>query len=423
MKGEARAQGGAALPGWWIVLAAATGLFLGFVPIIGFTFSVFFHQLSQEFGWSRSEISLGFSLALLALSVMLPVSGRLVDRFGARKVIVPAALLLGLGLTFFHFLSDNLWHFYALYLFIGIIGSGTAPIPYYKVISSWFDKRRGLALGLAMGGAGTGTFVMPSLAHALITTVGWRAAYVFLGLMVMVITIPVVGLFLKEKPQMMGLLPDGMVALPGATGKQSGLEGMSSREAWHSGTFWLMSSAFFLVSMSLNGCLIHIVLMLTDRGISPQNAALAASLLGGAVLLGRVGTGDLIDHFRAAHVAVYIYCGAALGVFLLLVGVAGALAFVAAFLVGLGLGGDVMAYVISRYFGARAYGEIYGYALTIYTLGAMIGPLLMGAAFDSTGSYKMILGPFLLTTLLAAGLMALLGSYQFGERVATPATD
>jgi len=399
---------------------------MGYVPVIGFSFSVFFKPLSQEFNWSRAEISLGFSLSLLVLSAALPIVGRLVDRFGARKIILPGALLFGLGLTSFFFLTPNLWHFYAIYICLGIVGSGTAAVPYYKVICHWFDKRRGLALGLTMGGAGIGFFVMPSLSYALIATMGWRMAYVLIGLTVIVVTVPVVGLFLKEKPQMMGLLPDGALIRHDEPETQRPVgSGIMGREAWRDPTFWLMCTALFLVSVSLNGCLIHLVPLLTDRGSSAQSAALAASLLGGAALLGRVGTGFLLDRFFATNVAVCFFAVAAFGILMLWAGVAGPLSFVAAALLGVGIGaeGDIMPYLVGRYFGLLAFGEIYAYVLAIYTLGAVVGPLLMGVGFDSTGSYDSVLAPFLVVTLAGALLMTRLGPYRTWKSTVEPAVN
>jgi MFS family permease len=400
--------------GWWIILVAAIGLSMGYGPIVTFTFGVFFKPLSQEFGWNRAQVSLAFSLSLLVMSVAFPFVGRLVDRFGARRVIVPSVLFFGFGLISFSLLSARLWHLYALYLILGVVGGGTAPVPYSNVISHWFDKRRGLALGLAMVGLGLSAFIMPSLAQTLITTGGWRQAYIVIGLMVMVVAIPVVALFLTETPQMLGLAPDGET-----TGSQAGRpdlrkEGLSFHEAWRTDTFWLMVSAFFLMSACVHGCLIHLVPLLTDRGVSAQNAALATSLLGGALLLGRVGAGYLLDRFFASAVAVCFFCGAALGLILLWSEVTGSLAFAAAFLVGLGMGaeGDIIAYLVSRYFGLRAFGEIYGYAFAAFTLGGVVGPLLMGVGFDSTGSYGLVLSAFVVAALIAAGLMTRLGPYR-----------
>src|SRR5713101_7748729 len=224
--------------GWWVVLAAGVGLALHAGPIIAATFGVFFKPLSQEFGWSRAEVSLAFSLATLVGSGAVLVVGRLVDRFGARKVILPSVVLFGLGVLSLSSLSPFLWHFYALYLVLGIVGSGTTPVAYSQVISHWFDQRRGFALALAISGSSVGAFIMPPLTQALITAVGWRQAYVVLGLLIIGGTLPVVGLLLKESPQLMGLAPDGVPGADAGIASQHGQrQGLSGREAWHSGVF------------------------------------------------------------------------------------------------------------------------------------------------------------------------------------------
>jgi len=408
--------------GWWVVLAAGIGLLNA--PIILATFGVFLKPLSQEFGWSRAEISLAISLGGLALTGSVPLIGRLVDHYGARKVIMPSAMIFGMGLMSLYFLTASLWHLYALHLLMAVVGSGNSPVPYSKVISRWFDKKRGLALGLVMAGSPLGGFILPPLAQALITAVGWRQTYVLLGLLVIGITIPVVGLFLKETPQMMGLLPDGETVVHTGVVRQSSQEpGLSGREAWHTSAFWLMVSAIFLMAAGINGCILHLVPMLTDRGVSAQSAALATSLFAGGVLLGRVGTGYLLDRFFAPYLAVCFFCVSTLGIFLLWSGVVGGLAFGAAVLAGLGQGAelDILPYLVSRYFGLRAFGEIYGYAFAAFTLGIATGPLLMGVSFDFTGSYSLVLGGFVVATLMAAGLMTQLGPYRVWEAAVEPA--
>src|SRR5581483_1612304 len=349
--------GGTSAYGWWIVFVAAVGLSMGYGPVVTFTFSVFLRVLNQEFGWSRGDISQAFSISLLVMSFVFPVVGRLVDRFGARAVIIPSILLFGFGLMSLSWLSASLRHLYVVYVLLGLVGGGTAPVPYSKVLSHWFDKQRGLALGVAMVGLGLGTFVMPSLAQALLVSYGWRYAYVLIGLMVTIVTIPVVGLFLKETPEMVGLGPDGEAVNAGRTRVHEPQTGLSALEARQTPTFWILVGSFFLMSASVHGCLIHLVPLLTDRGISPQLAAMATSLFGGALLLGRIGAGYLLDHLFASSVAVGFFCGATLGLLLMWTAVTGTAAFVAAFLVGLGMGaeGDIIAYLISRYFGLRAF--------------------------------------------------------------------
>ena len=421
---QTKESGNSFLYGWWIVFVAAVGLSMGYGPIVTFTFGVFFKLLNQEFGWSRGDISQAFSISLFVMSLVFPFVGRLVDRFGARKVIIPSILLFGLGLMSLSLLSANIWQLYAVYILLGLVGGGTAPVPYSNVLSHWFDKRRGLALGIAMVGLGLGAFVMPSLAQMLIVSQGWRQAYLVFGLMVMVITIPIVGLFFKETPEMVGLRPDGDVINPNHPNTSEQKIGLSAQEARQTHTFWILVGAFFLMSASVHGCLIHLVPLLTDRGISPQLAAGATSLFGAALLFGRVGAGYLLDHFFASSVALCFFCGTALGLLLLWSGVTGTAAFIAAFLVGLGMGaeGDIIAYLIGRYFGLRAFGEIYGYAFGAFTLGGVSGPLLMGRGFDATGSYSLGLGVFVVVTLIAAGLMTRLGPYRKWEVEVAPAT-
>jgi len=416
-------KGGRVFYGWWVVLAAGIGLLLNYGPIIVVTFGVFLKPLSQEFGWSRTQLSLAISLANLAMTGATPLIGRLVDQWGARRVILLAAALFGLGVLSLAFLSAHLWHFYAIYVFLGVVGSGTLPVPYSKVISHWFDKKRGLALGVAVAGSALGGLLTPPLAQALITEVGWRHAYVLLGLLILAVAIPIVGVLLIETPQMMGLGPDGDTDLPaGAVARQGREPGMSGREAWHTGTFWLLVGAFFLMSVSFQGQLVHLVPLLTDRGVSAQSAALAISIMAVGALLGRVGTGYLLDRFFAPPVAIWLFCAAAFGSLLLWSGAAGGGAVVAVVLIGLAQGAefDLMAYTVSRYFGLRAFGEIYGYAFAAFNLGGVIGPLLMGVGFDATGSYRLVLGGFVVSALTAAGLMSRLGPYRAWEAGAEP---
>src|SRR5262245_36262495 len=409
--------------GWWVVFASGVGLAMCYGPIIVPTFGVFLKPLSQEFGWSRTQISLAFSLGTLGLALASPFSGWLVDRFAARRVILPAVLFFGLSVLSLSFLSIHLWHFYAIYLLMGVVGSGTAAVPYAKVISRWFDRRRGFALGLSVAALALGASITPSLAQALIAAVGWRHAYVLLGLMAMGVTIPVVALLLKETTQLMGLRPDGeAVSLAEASRPHGPEEGLSFHETWHTGIFWLMGSAFFLMAISFFGYIIHLVPLLTDRGLSAESAALTVSLPAGVSFVARLGIGYLLDRFCAPYVAAWFFCGFALGLFLLWSGVVGGWVLVAVVLVGVGLGAelDVMPYVVSRYFGLRAFGEIYGYLSAVFTLGGVVGPPLMGAGFDATGSYNVVLATFVVAALTAAGLMTRLGPYRAWEAGTEP---
>src|SRR5262249_7382393 len=178
----------------------------------------------------------------------------------------------------------------------------------------------------------------------------------------------------------------------GAATRQGQELGLSGHEAWHTGTFWLLVGAFFLLAVSFFGQLVHLVPLLTDRGVSAQSAALTMSVGAVGTLLARIGTGYLLDRFFAPSVAIWFFCAAAFGSFLLWGGAAGGGAVVAVVLMGLAQGAefDLMAYTVSRYFGLRAFGEIYSYTFAAFTLGGVLGPLLMGVGFETRGSYNLV---------------------------------
>jgi MFS family permease len=411
--------------GWWVVAAAAVGLFWG-VPIKIYSFSVFLKPLMQDFHAGRAAVSLAFTLALIVSALTTPLAGWLIGRYGARKMILPASTIFGTLLLFNKAFSTSLWHFYFFYAVLGLMIHGMGPIPYGYVVSHWFDRRRGLALGLMMVGIGSGAMFMPSFAHVLIARYGWRTAYAILGALVLLISVPVVAAVLKEKPEDLGLLPDGRRPGLGEVLSQASLVGVSRHDAWRSRSFWILVCAFSLVSVSVQGCLVHLTAMLTDRGMTVQAAALGASIMGAAVLIGRVGTGYLLDRFFAPHIAGLFFAGAATGIGLLRFGGAPAIAVLGASLVGLGLGAevDMIAYVVSRYFGLRSFAEIYSLVFGAFALAGAFGPLIMGASFDFTGSYRAPLVAFFVATLVAAVLMTRLGPYRFrvGQRNENPQT-
>jgi cyanate permease len=399
--------------GWWVLLATAVGLFWG-PPVTVFSFPVFLKPLMQNFHVGRAAVSLAFTLSLIAGALTTPLMGWLVGHYGARKVTLPSAVIFSMLLLSNRIFSGSLRHFYIFYAALGVLVHGLGPVPFGYVVSHWFDRRRGLALGVMMIGLGSGAMIMPSFAQQLIARFGWHTTYAILGAGVLLIAIPTVAALLKERPQDLGLLPDGAPPKSSTALTEAAPQGLSAREAWRSGTFWLMVCAFFLVSASAQGCVIHLAAMLSDRGIGAQTAALGSSFAGAALLIGRVGTGYLLDRLFAPHIAAILFGGTALGICLLWLGTVPA-AFTGGFLAGLGLGAevDIMAYLASRYFGLRAFGEIYSSVFAAFALAGALGPLMMGKGFDLTGSYRAPLMVFLAATLLAAGLMTRLGPYRY----------
>jgi MFS family permease len=398
--------------GWIVVATSTLGLLFGAFPIVVSSFPVFFKSYVHEFQAGRAAISLALSLHNFIAAFLAAWIGRLSDRFGGRNVILPGFGALGLVLVSALAIGSNIWQLYVFYAILGAVSGLTTSVPYGVVVSRWFNRRRGLALGLTMAGLGMGAILMPPLVQLLIGSYGWRSAFAIIGGAVLIIPMPIVGLFLKESPQQMSLLPDGAAAAPMA---QCQSEGFTWPEITKSSTFWLMIAAFMLAAASINGCIIHLVELFSDRGATASSAALAVSVVGLALLAGRAGTGFFLDRYFGPHVALCLFAIAALGMVLLWAGVTGAPALLGAFMVGLGFGAevDIIAYLMGRYFGLRSLGTAFGFAFGAFVLAAGLGPLIMGFAFDHTGSYRAPLSGFFIATLTAAALVGRLGPYRF----------
>ncbi len=381
------------------MLAAYFGVMVSFGSLLVFTFSIFLKPLSASFGWSRESISAAFGFAALTVAVCSPVLGILLDRFGPRKVILPCMTVFGLAFASLGFLTPSLAHLYATFVVLGIVGNGTTQMGYSRAVSTWFDKQRGLALALVMAGVGTGAMILPPLAQALIGSYGWRTAYIVLGALVLLSGIPLTALFVRERVRD----AHAVVKLDGATVR----EGVRSR------AFWILIATLLVGSISVNGAITHLSPLLTDRGVSASTAALAASILGLSSFCGRLLTGLLLDRFFGARVGFGLLAVVSAGILLLATASSPVPGVAAAAMIGFGLGGeaDITPYLLTRYFGLRSFSTLYGFTWTAYATAGAIGPVVMGRAFDLTGSYTSLLTMLSIATFLSAGLFLLLPRY------------
>ncbi|MES1257966.1 MAG: MFS transporter [Acidobacteriota bacterium] len=397
-------------PGWRVTLAASGCVFVSFASLLVYTFGVFLKPLTTEFGWTRQATSAAFGIAALAVAACSPILGLLLDRYPARRIILPCITVFGCAFASLSLLTPHLWHLYAIFLVLGIVGNGTAHLAYTRALTTWFHERRGMAFALLMTGGAIGAMVWPPAAEALIQATNWRNAATILGGVVLAVGLPL-GMRVKERPA-------------GRTARKVVANGTSVGEALRSRIFWIIVMVLFCASISQNGAITHLAAMLTDRGISPGGAALAASAMGGAIVGGRVLTGWLLDRFFAPRVAMVLLAVAALGAFLL----AGArtlpMGITAAALIGFGMGGeaDVTPYLLTRYFGLRSFSTLYGLTWTAYAIAGAIGPVIMGKAFDATGSYQALLIQLAGLTAASAALMLFLPRYA-GFRVGGEPVD
>jgi MFS family permease len=385
-------------------------VFVSFASLLIYTFGIFLKPWTEEFGWSRESVSAAFGIAAMTVAVCSPPLGYLLDRVNPTRVIVPCLAVFGIAFASLSLLTPHIWHLYAVFFVLGVVGNGTAQMAYSRAVSSWFDARRGTALAIVMAGGAVGAMVLPPIAEALIARYGWRYACVILGAMVLVVGPPVAARFVRQRPQ-----PPRTVATDSGGTSLGG--GLRSR------VFWILVAVLFGSSIAQNGAITHLAALLTDRGVAAHDAALAVSAMGAASLVGRLATGWLLDRFFAAGVAFGLLAMAALGTLLLATADSMALGVLAAALIGAGMGGeaDVTPYLLSRYFGLRAFSALYGLTWTAYAIAGAIGPILMGRAFDVAGSYATLL-PVLAGVMIAVGTLLFLLPRQYSA-VAIPATQ
>jgi MFS family permease len=374
--------------GWRVVLAACLGVMAGFGSLFVYTFSVFVKPLAAEFGWSREAISSGFAIAAVTLGLSSPVLGRWIDRFGPRHIILLCMTVYGCAIASLSLLHSGLWQFYLTCLVLGVVGNGAAHLAFSRSISTWFHRRLGTALAFVMVGASLGAMILPVVAQTIISRFGWRAAYASLGGLALLLGLPLSWRYIRDR---------GVVEHPSAPVTHSGL---TWKQGVRSFAFWIITAILFVSSISMNGAITHLSALLTDRGLTTARAALCASILGGSSLLGRVAVGWLLDRFFGPRVALAINLTTALGIFLLARANSFPAGCLAAALIGIGAGGEaaITPYLLTRYFGLRAFSSLYGLTWTFYAAAGAIGPVILGRAFDATGSYASLL------ILLAAAL-------------------
>lgn len=400
--------------GWVTVVVCLLGISTG--PAAFGLSSLFLlgGPITEEFGWSRTAISAAVSVMMLCTAVSLPFMGRLVDRFGVKRVLVPSIVIFGLCFLAASMIGSY-WQFVALYVAMGTIAVGTNSVPYMRVLTSWFDRRRGLAIGIAGSGTGLGFGYVPLVTQEFVSHFGWRGGYFGLGLIVLLFTLPMVVLLLHEKPQSLGLHPDG-AASDAPMDQQPAATGDSLAKAMRRRDFWSLITIFAGLAFVLYGLIPHMVPMLQDRGLTAGLAAGLASAFGWAAFGGRLLIGFLIDRYDARRIAFVFFTLSAIGLALLTAPLPIWAVIVAAIMLGLSLGAevDMLAYLTSRYFGLKNFAQIFGVMFSAVMVAMSLSPIAFGAVFDYTGSYKSIL--VLGVPLCVLAIVLVLKLRPYGQR-------
>lgn len=400
--------------GWINVGASIPGNMMAFGVIVVFLFSTFIGPVTAEFGWSRSQISYASTAAHVTMILsLLFIVGPIIDKHGVRSVLIPSTLLFGLALCSLYFATSSIVLYCIIFAILGVVGSATGPVSYSRVIVDWFDKRRGLALGIGLSGIGLGAFFMPKIAHFFIEAVGWRGTYLRLGLGVIFIVLPLLFLLIRDKQE-----TNNAGETAAQQGALSKLPGLSLTEAFRTSAFIKFLIVSFLIGFALSGVMQHYVPLLMDSGLNRGSAIAIVSNIGLALITGRIVAGYLMDRFFAPLVASIFFVGPVIGFLVLASSVSPTTGVIGALLIGAAFGAefDVIAFITGRYFGRRSFGKLYAVLFSAFTIGSGLGPLMMGVTFDRFGSYTTGLTIASGALLLAIVVLMLMGAYpKFSE--------
>ena len=402
--------------GWPVVLSSMLGIALGMSPLPFYTIGVFAGPLAQEFGWGIGKVLAGVALFTATSIVATPIIGYVSDRVGVRRVALISIFLFSASFMAFALNNGSLILYYGLWVILAACGAGTLPITFTRAISNWFHRKRGLALGLALIGTGISGAMVKILAAAVTAEYGWRAAYVAVGALPLLIAFPIAVLFFRDVDdpkaadrarQLNRTHGDSSVTAP--------VYGLTLRQALADWRFWLMAVLFVPLSFAVGGPIPNLETLFGSKGFETRDAVFIASCLGYAVFFGRLIGGFLLDHFWAPLVACVLLMMPAISMYLLtsdLLSYGTAVLSVVLLGVAAGMEYDLLAYLVSRYFGIRSYATIYGVMYGFFGFGAGFGPAVFGRIFEVTGSYNLAL-EWSLWAFVACSLgLLLLGPYR-----------
>jgi MFS family permease len=382
-------------------LFVAGTAFLALFSIVGFALyglPFFYDFFVRDLGWSRAEVTSGNALSKLIVGPLFGfAAGWVIDRFGPRRLMLAGILMAGGALVGLGAVSALAW-FYVFYLFnaLGYVCGG--PLPNQVLLSRWFDRNRGKAMGFAYLGIGIGGAIVPLLAHALTERFGWQTALQLLGVLIIVIALPMAW-FVRESPEGLANRPSSIVS------HQSSL--VSLRPVLRSPAFYLLLIGSMCSIGAVGGTMQNLKLFLSlDVHLSQGEVARIASLVLVGSILGRLLMGYLADRWAKKHVMLLIYLIVAGTIPLLLIAQITSARYAFALLFGIGLGGDYMIIPLmaAELFGVKVLGRLLGIVLTADGVAEATAPMLVAAIRDASGTYAP--GFLVLVGLAAVGAIA-----------------
>lgn len=402
--------------GWIIVIA---GFLLNFVNtgLPMYTFSLFATSVSEGLMVSRTQVMIANSIWTVCFAVFTPFVGAQLEKGKVKRIMLLGALLIGVGLLGMNFVN-SLAMFYSCYGLNGVGGAFVGPGIHTALPAIWFDKRRGLAVGIVNCGAGVGAIISPKIALYMIQNYSWRAGYTLFGIVSVVILVPLALWVIKAKPQDMGLLPDGLTqeqfdALPRRS--QPAVAGLTRNQAFKTPVFWMMALALFTVGFAQIGVMQNQAAHLGSINFDMAVAAGALSIIGIMTTVSKFVYGGIVDRFGYKAGVILGYLPLVIGIIMLAVarpGYSSAYMYGYAILFGLGLGSwtPIITVAIGKELGAKYFGSIWGMLFAIRTAGDMFGAPVLSAMADAFGTYRIPL--FITVGLVVVSMILIVALYK-----------
>lgn len=384
--------------GWWLlagsILAVAVGSGVSF-----WSFGLYVKPLEAEFGWSRAEVSLGFSVAFLASGLVAPLIGGWIDRYGPRPVIMVGAVLTAATYLLLA-TTDSLWQWHLYQSINAVFRQMMFFIPFQALISRWFNRRRGVAVGVLGVGFSLAGLIFVPLIRIVIDGFGWDGAFIFSGILIIVVFVPLSLFVIRNDPSDVGALVDGDMPADRKRRPQQAFAGLTAGQAIRTPLFWALALAVTTFFYGLVGWMVHAVPYYESVGISPGWAAALVSLAAGGGMISRLVFGWAADRMRnverGAVVLAFFLAGAMLTLWVTDASVVGLAVFFLFFIIGSGGGPMLEPILLTRAFGVAHFGSILGAIVVVETVGQILSPTIAGAIFDETGSYSWALVMFAL---------------------------
>ncbi|MDB0439209.1 MFS transporter [Clostridioides difficile] len=389
----------------WLVVFAGLILMISVYGIVNNCASLFIKPVTEDLGFSRSEFSLYYTVIALSTMVIALFMGKLAKKFKIKSIMLVGCVLAGIGYIGYSY-ANSIYVFYLMSIFSGLGLGMTTLTPLSIIISNWFVEKRGLALGLTFMGSGVGGMIFNPVANYIILNYGWRQSYLVLGIIILVTTVPIVLIFMSEKPSDKGLFPYGYENSSKSV-LDTSAKGVMLGEAVKTKIFWIMVVGLILITIIAMGVQMHIASYLTDIGYSPTFAASVISINMGVVILGKILLGYIFDKIGCEKGVIFVGLQVFLGVLALLFAskYPAIIVFIICWGIGNCMGTIVPALITSEIFGKKDYSTIVGVVNAVVLLGAALGSAVTGKLYDISGGYTLAWMTYLVLTVIMVGLI------------------